>query len=181
MLPIFLPVLICTASIPKISKAGFQWIYEQCQIGSHMKILELGCGDGALWTQNLSLLPANISVTLSDLPPECFGTQDVLWAVKTTASPLRLSTVQKSLTKITSFDLVIADHVLFYCEDIPAVCREIHRVLVPGGKFVCSTYGSRHMQEVSQLVQDFDSRIVLSADKLYERFGRENGRQILSP
>ena len=80
-----------------------------------------------------------------------------------------------------SFDLVIADHVLFYCEDIPAVCREIHRVLVPGGKFVCSTYGSRHMQEVSQLVQDFDSRIVLSADKLYERFGRENGRQILSP
>ena len=58
--------------------------------------------------------------------------------------------------RIDSFDLVIADHVLFYCEDIPAVCREIHRVLVPGGKFVCSTYGSRHMQEVSQLVQDFD-------------------------
>ena len=55
------------------------------------------------------------------------------------------------------------------------------KVVDLGGKFVCSTYGSRHMQEVSQLVQDFDSRIVLSADKLYERFGRENGRQILSP
>ena len=37
------------------------------------------------------------------------------------------------------------------------------------------------MQEVSQLVQDFDERIVLSADRLYERFGRENGQSILEP
>lgn len=37
------------------------------------------------------------------------------------------------------------------------------------------------MQEISQLVQEFDGRIVLSANKLYERFGRENGSQILSP
>ena len=80
-----------------------------------------------------------------------------------------------------NFDLVIANHVLFYCEDIPAVCNEIQRVLVPGGKLICSTYGSHHMQEVSQLVQDFDNRIVLSADRLYERFGRENGADILAP
>ncbi len=36
------------------------------------------------------------------------------------------------------------------------------------------------MREVSQLVQDFDDRIVLSAEKLYEKFGRENGAGILS-
>ena len=37
------------------------------------------------------------------------------------------------------------------------------------------------MKEVNQLVQGFDNRIVLSADRLYERFGRENGRKILLP
>ena len=37
------------------------------------------------------------------------------------------------------------------------------------------------MREVSLLVQSFDERIALSADKLYERFGRENGTDILSP
>ncbi len=37
------------------------------------------------------------------------------------------------------------------------------------------------MREVSDLVQSFDERIVLSAEKLYERFGRENGESILSP
>lgn len=78
-----------------------------------------------------------------------------------------------------TFDVVIANHVLFYCQDIPKVCREVKRVLKQGGVFVCSTYGNQHMKEVSLLVQEFDNRIVLSADRLYERFGMENGREIL--
>ena len=76
-----------------------------------------------------------------------------------------------------SFDLVIANHVLFYCSDILQVCREVCRVLVPGGTFCCSTYGTDHMQEIGQLVQKFDSHIVLSADHLYEKFGLEDGTE----
>ena len=45
----------------------FPWVYEQCQIHPGMRILELGCGDGVLWTQNISSLPGKVSVTLSDL------------------------------------------------------------------------------------------------------------------
>ena len=157
----------------------FPWIYEQCQIYPGMKILELGCGDGTLWTQNLSALPPDISVTLSDLSSGMI--RDVRRALGKKDS--RFSFRSFDCTHIPyeseSFDLVIANHVLFYCEDIPAVCQEVRRVLLPGGRFMCSTYGSRHMQEVSRLVQDFDSRIVLSADRLYEKFGRENGIAIL--
>ena len=80
-----------------------------------------------------------------------------------------------------SFDLVIADHVLFYCHDIPQVCSEVQRILKKNGIFLCSTYGQNHMKEINQLVQNFDERIVLSAEKLYERFGMENGCEILSP
>jgi SAM-dependent methyltransferase len=75
--------------------------------------------------------------------------------------------------------MVIANHLLFYCTDIPEVCREVHRVLRPGGTFLCSTYGTNHMKEISKLVQDFDPRIQLAADDLYERFGLENGENIL--
>ncbi len=78
-----------------------------------------------------------------------------------------------------SVDLIIANHVLFYCEDLPKVCQEVVRVLKPGGRFVCSTYGDAHMREISQLVQEFDDRILLSADRLYERFGKENGAELL--
>lgn len=158
----------------------FPWIYRQCEIRPSMKILEVGCGDGALWTENLARLPEKISVTLSDISEGML--RDARRAAG--ASDRRFSYRRFDCTKIpfetASFDLVIANHVLFYCENLPSVCREIKRVLKPGGRFICSTYGKKHMQEVSSLVQSFDERIVLSADKLYEKFGRENGAEILS-
>ena len=36
------------------------------------------------------------------------------------------------------------------------------------------------MKEVNRLVYDFDQRIVLAAENLYDRFGKENGAEILS-
>jgi len=78
-----------------------------------------------------------------------------------------------------SFDVVIANHVLFYVDDVEKACKEVKRVLKPDGHFCCSTYGSGHMKEITELVQSFDSRIVLAAENLYDKFGLENGRQIL--
>lgn len=157
----------------------FPWIYQQCQIQSGMKILEIGCGNGALWTASRSRLPDRIQVTLSDL------SEGMLRDARRSIGSLdqRFSFQAFDCHQIPfeteTFDLVIANHLLFYCEDIHKVCREVRRVLRPGGRFLCSTYGSQHMKEVSLLVQEFDDRIVLSADKLYERFGLENGRDIL--
>ena len=48
-------------------KGWFPWIYEQCQICSGMKVLEVGCGDGTLWVQNKKLIPENVEITLSDV------------------------------------------------------------------------------------------------------------------
>lgn len=159
----------------------FPWIYDQCRIRPGMKILEIGCGDGTLWKSSLPLLPAGVSITLSDISDgmlrdtrRALGTGDTRFLFET-------FDCHQIPHPDRSFDLVIADHLLFYCEDIPQVCREVRRVLKPCGRFLCSTYGRKHMQEVSRLVQDFDERIVLSADKLYERFGKENGREILLP
>ncbi len=159
----------------------FPWIYEQCHIKPNMNILEIGCGDGTLWTSNLSLLPKNVTITLSDLSEgmlrdarRAIGTEDMRFT-------FHAFDCKQISYKSESFDLVIANHVLFYCEDIAQVCQEVHRVLKPDGLFLCSTYGSNHMVEVSQLVQGFDDRIVLSADKLYEKFGLENGMEILAP
>lgn len=80
-----------------------------------------------------------------------------------------------------SFDLIIANHVLFYCSDIDKVLSEIRRVLKTGGTFICSTYGASHMKEITELVQKFNSSIILSADKLYNKFGLDNGASLLSP
>ena len=159
----------------------FPWIFQQCHIKPRLRILELGCGDGTLWTDNLALIPEDISITLSDISSGMLRDARRATGSSDTRFAFRAFDCKKIPYKDESFDLVIANHVLFYCDDIPAVLKEICRVLSPEGHFLCSAYGKTHMQEVSQLVEDFDERIVLSADKLYERFGRENGQKILEP
>lgn len=157
----------------------FPWIYEQCNIKDGLRILEIGCGDGTLWTSSLSKLPPNVQITLSDSSDGML--RDARRAIGSNDPRFQFESFDchQIPYEAESFDLVIANHVLFYCQDIDKVCQEIRRVLKQSGSFICSTYGSKHMQEVNQLVIGFDERIVLSADKLYERFGRDNGTAIL--
>ena len=158
----------------------FPWIYHNCKITDGMRILEIGCGDGTLWNENMAKLPQNISAVLSDISEGML--RDVRRRI---GSDSRFSFQAFDCHRIPfvsdSFDLVIANHVLFYCDDIAKVCREVSRILVPGGRFLCSTYGASHMQEIPALVQEFDSRIQLSGDALYARFGLENGAELLAP
>ncbi|MBO5175827.1 MAG: methyltransferase domain-containing protein [Lachnospiraceae bacterium] len=168
-----------------VNKQGwFPWLFEQCGFTEGMQVLELGCGNGALWTENRDKLPKNFHVVLSDISEGMI--RDARRAIsehfKETAE-LMFSFETFDCHAIpyadASMDVVIANHLLFYCEDINAVCREVKRVLKLGGRFICSTYGSAHMKEITHLVQGFDSRIVLAAEDLYEIFGLENGASML--
>lgn len=158
----------------------FPWIFGMCAIKPGENILEIGCGDGSFWLENLSGLPGQIRVVLSDKSDGML--RDAARRIGSDDS--RFSCAAFDCMDIPykddQFDLVIANHVLFYCSDIDAACREIKRVLKPGGRLICSTYGSDHMKEISELVTAFDDRIVLSGEQLFLRFGRENGAHILS-
>lgn len=157
----------------------FPWIYEQCRIKTGMRILELGCGNGALWTENLSFLPSDVQITLSDISEGMLRDARRNIGLKDPRFSFQAFDCAAIPFPDQSFDLVIANHVLFYCGDLPKVCREVRRVLAPGGRFVCSAYGRDHMKEISELVTQFDSHIVLSAEKLYDHFGLENGQAVL--
>lgn len=77
------------------------------------------------------------------------------------------------------FDCVIANHVLFYLDDVMQGITQIHRVMQEGGVFYCTTYGANHMKELTLLAKSFDSRIKLSEQNLFEKFGLAHGEQIL--
>ena len=78
-----------------------------------------------------------------------------------------------------SVDIVIANHMLFYFDKPDKVLSEVKRVLKKGGFLFASTYGSRHMKEITDLVKEFDDRIALAAKDLYLIFGLDNGEKIL--
>ena len=159
----------------------FPWIYEQCQITEGMKILELGCGNGRLWIENKAKLPADCEIILSDISEGMIRDVRREQSLQDDRFSFAAFDCHAIPYEDASFDLVIANHVLFYCKDVDRVCSEVGRVLKPGGRFVCGTYGMAHMQEVSRLVIQFDDRITLSGENLYEHFGKENGAQALAP
>ncbi len=159
----------------------FPWIYEQCNIQPGQQILELGCGSGALWSENRSLWPADLAVVLSDISEGMLRDAKRAIGPKDSRFTYQVFDCHHIPYPNNSFDVVIANHLLFYCSDISQVSSEIARVLKPGGSLVCSTYSANHMKEISQLVKSYDNRISLSADILYDRFGLQNGSQLLGP
>jgi DNA-binding transcriptional MerR regulator/ubiquinone/menaquinone biosynthesis C-methylase UbiE len=165
-----------------VNKEGwFPWIFGEMHLRPGMKILELGCGNGALWAEN------------SDRIPSGKGTEIVLSDISGGMLQDAKRTLNKEKKKFSFrefgcesipypdgyFDAVIANHMLFYCENPEDAAAEIRRVLAPGGVLYASTYGSRHMKEITELVKGFDDRIDLAARELYHIFGLDNGAEIL--
>ena len=158
----------------------FPWIYEQFHLKEGMKILEVGCGNGELWIENLEKLPGNIQIVLSDVSEGML--RDVRkFLGKDKRFSFRCFDCEENPYENESFDLVIANHMLFYCAELNQALKECRRVLKKNGVFACSTYSKRHMQEITGLVKGFDENISLSADVLYEKFGLDNGEEKLKP
>lgn len=155
----------------------FLWLFEQIDFSNINKLLEVGCGNGKLWKNNKIDL-RNREIFLSD------SSQGMVDEVRKTLGNdfnCMVFDCDQIPFKDGYFDAVIANHVLFYVYDINKALEEISRVLDPGGVFYCSTYGSNHMKEINEIVQKFDSRVILSQTKLYDVFGLENGLDILKP
>ena len=158
----------------------FVWLYQQASIQDGMKILEIGCGNGALWQQNLSVLPPHVQIVLSDISDGMIHDVQNRFRNDARFSCMVFDAAHMPFDDNT-FDLVIANHMLFYCDDLSQVLQECARVLRVNGHLEASTYSSRHMKEITELVQSFSPQIVLSKDKLYEKFGLDHGAQLLSP
>ena len=163
-----------------VNKEGwFPWLFSNLHLKSGMKVLELGAGNGALWSQNINKVPADVNIILSDISEGMLADAENEIGDKPEFQYAVID-AKKIPFADNTFDLVIANHMLFYCDDISKALSEIRRVLKPGASLVCSTYSKRHMREITDLVQSFNSNIVLSSTNLYERFGLDNGKQILS-
>lgn len=163
----------------------FDWAFDCIDLKEGQKLLELGCGAGNIWVDNIHKIKPNIDITISDISDGMLrdARREISIAANDNLIVDAFNYVECECEHIpypdNTFDIVIANHVLFYCKDVEAGCKEIMRVLKKGGKLYAGTYGNKHMMEVSKLVSDYDERIVLAAENLYDRFGKENGGEIL--
>lgn len=153
----------------------FNWLFNQIDFSKVNRLLELGCGNGKLWQENKIDL-RNREIFLSDISE---GMVEEVRNKLGSDFNCIVADAEKIPFKDSYFDSIIANHVLFYLNDLNIGLTEISRVLKPDGILYCSTYGKNHMKEITEIVQNFDSRISLSNHSLYDIFGLENGESIL--
>lgn len=157
------------------SQGWFNWLFEKIDFSKVNRLLELGCGNGKLWQENKIDL-RNREIFLSDISE---GMVEEVRNKLGSDFNCIVADAEKIPFKDAYFDSIIANHVLFYLNDLNQGLKEIRRVLKQNGILYCSTYGSRHMKEITDIVQNFDSRINLSNHSLYDVLGLENGESIL--
>lgn len=153
----------------------FNWLFNQIDFSKVNRLLELGCGNGKLWQENRIDL-RNREIFLSDISE---GMVEEVRNKLGSDFNCIVADAEKIPFKDSYFDTIIANHVLFYLNDLNLGLKEIERVLKSDGILYCSTYGKNHMKEITEIVQNFDSRINLSNHSLYDIFGLENGESIL--
>ncbi len=127
----------------------FNWVFDHLlKLPEDAKILELGCGPGYLWKENVSRIPAGWNITLSDLSS---GMLDAAWrnlVVTGRAFQFKEIDAQSIPFEDETFDAVIANHMLYHVPDRPKAIAEIKRVLKPGGRLIATTVGENHMNEI---------------------------------
>ncbi len=133
----------------------FRWVLDQLALAPRSRILELGCGPGRLWLENADRCAADWHLTLTDY--SLGMAQEARNAVAHAIPQLRSVTANVDAQALpfadASFDVVIANHMLYHVPDCQRAFVEVRRVLRPGGKFFAATNGARHLQELDALIE----------------------------
>lgn len=118
-----------------------EWIAQHYHIQPGMRVLELGCGTAEIWKAPECYLPDDASLLLTDLSEGMLCTARGNVPMRTNISFVQVD-IQAIPYADSSFDLVIANAMLYHVPDIDKALSEAMRVLKPGGRFICSTSGN---------------------------------------
>ncbi len=136
------------------SYGWFKWVFDTlAKLPENARILELGCGHGLLWRENISRISVGWNITLSDLSS---GMLDAAWrnlVVTGRAFQFKEIDAQSIPFENETFDAVIANHMLYHVPDRPKAIVEIKRVLKPGGRLIATTIGKNHLKEMAKWIR----------------------------
>jgi len=158
------------------------WVFDQLALPEGARILEVGCGNGALWLKNKDRLHASLDITLSDFSVGMV--RDARRNLARVPHGIRciVADAQTLPFHDETFDRVIANHMLYHVPRIDAALGEIRRVLASGGRLVAATNGRDHLREIQALLDEFDARLAGEFNSLtHEPFSLETGAAQLAP
>lgn len=169
-----------------------EWIHAHYHLVPGMRVLELGCGTGSMWQDAARWLPHGAELILSDF------SEGMLEQAQRNVPPLpgitfRQVDIQQIPFEDDTFDVVIANMMLYHVPDLHGALAEVARVLKPEGHFFCATVGEKGIARwLSQVLgheegEQYPFSLQNGAAKLRKHFGgvvlhrREDGLRVTDP
>lgn len=158
------------------NKQGFgNWVVSNYDIKQGARVLELGCGSGSVWVGHEAVIAKCAELVMTDFSEGMLAT-----ARKNVGERANVTYRQVDIQDIPfekdSFDVIIANMMLYHVPDLQKGLSEVARVLKPGGKFYCATSGEHGIVErVADMLRPYgmEYRYELS-------FSLQNGRTQLA-
>ena len=156
-----------------------KWCFNQMKFPKKARVLELGCGVGKFWYKNKDNIGNELNITLSDF------SMSMLKVAKDKLKEVDCDFKYKEINaedipyEDETFDIVIAQHMLYFVPNIEKALAEIKRVLSPNGIFYVSANSCDSMAELNELSEKFAPNLGLDNNGLSGRFDLEHGQAIL--
>jgi SAM-dependent methyltransferase len=166
------------ARFAQADEPWYPWLAGRVNWPEGGEVLEVGCGPGLLWTSIATLLP-HLRLTLTDLSEGMLDAArsvvDAIESIELVAT--RACDAQDLPFPDSSFDVLVANHMLYHVPEPARAAAEFARVLRPDGVLLAATNGPNHLDVIADIARQVFGWS--SLDFVDRRFGRSNGGAIL--
>ena len=161
------------------NKQGFvPWLFDKYEFLENCNILELGCGNGSQWENRIENLPKDCTLTLSDYSKGMVDSVRKKYSKYNNVSFKEID-IQDITFPDETFDVIIANHMLYHIPNLQKALSEVKRVLKNGGKFYSTTNGNGGMRPfLHNALKHFNPDTKAFTQEI--PFNLQNGYEILS-
>jgi ubiquinone/menaquinone biosynthesis C-methylase UbiE len=155
------------------------WLFDHLKVPEQGRVLELGTGSAKLWQVNCDRIPQGWTITLSDLSEGMLADAKKNIADSSNTFLFQQVDAQAIPFEDSSFDIVMANYMLYHVPDVDKALSEVRRVLKPDGRFYAGTGGLDHMKELDDFMEAHMSAklpgVFERMDSVTGHFALENG------
>lgn len=146
----------------------YAFIRRRIALAPGERLLECGAGDGELWAG--VALPEGAQITLTDISP---GMVEALKARFAGEGRIRAMSAdaQNLPFEDGSYNVAVANHMLYHVPDVPRALNELARVLAPGGRLIAATNSIFTMWQLFKAA---------GAEPPHIKFSMESGGEMLA-
>jgi ubiquinone/menaquinone biosynthesis C-methylase UbiE len=162
------------------NRTGYaDWIISKVKFFKGCRVLEVGCGTGSLWENYPELIDGFSELVLTDISTGMIDIVKQRYAGRRNVE-IQAMDVLNMPFEDNSYDIIVANSMLYHVKDVGSALENIHRILRDDGVFYATTFGKEgQLNYIDHAMFEMglsDSREIDAIS-----FSLENGMDILRP